>query len=817
MKRGLWFVAGVVTVVLQPSAVVAQQFRVEQTYTADGIRLDYPVDGVWRKLARQVMANRARLLAQGRFALLNSALAGGPPDASPTAVTGVLKVPSILVAFTNTDTTILPKALKYDSVYNTSVPLAGRAYTVRTYYEEISNGLFSVQGTVYGWVRLDTNSTFYLAACGGSGSTALNCGLGRQRFHDLIVSALSKLDASVNFSQFDRDGDGVVDDIRIVEPIIGAECGGPGYNAHHFSLASLVGSSSGVYVTNDPDPNHAGQNIRVDSYHVVGGVGGPTCTNAGLIAGPGTSCHELGHGLGLPDLYDVSLATEGIGEWGIMGSGNYTSQNSPTHYDAWSKQQMGWVSVTPITSNGTYPIDPVESSHDVFVVRVQAPNPRGEYFLLENKQAVGADTANMNFGPRPKVGGLLLWHIDSTQVVNHTVFIDNQTNVGAIHGVELTQGDGLRQLDGQNSPNRGDAGDPYPGTANNKVFSLNTSPPALKNSDGTFAGFVVDSIAQVVPNGQMKFRLRFGGFTTVTASDTAAAVKVDGSPYPVFRDLLDNGSAHTIAVDTPQFSLNTRTKYGFVSWSDGLAISHVISGSFAGATYTATVTRSHRLDYTAGANGTVSSGTVSGGFVLEGTGTTLTAVPAGGFGLHGWSGDTIALSLSITLPMGRPYSVTATFDPLLVVTSGTTRPAGMMGYPYSDALQVTGGGGTTTWALLSASSTLDGLTLLANGALTGFPKAIGTFTYDVRAASGGQFADKSFSFTVTAPTLVKTAVVSQLLNNDLSLSAEDQRYLDFLGNSNGVFDVGDFLAWVRLTGATPAPPQPAAPVKGGRP
>jgi len=37
------------------------------------------------------------------------------------------------------------------------------------------------------------------------------------------------------------------------------------------------------------------------------------------------------------------------------------------------------------------------------------------------------------------------------------------------------------------------------------------------------------------------------------------------------------------------------------------------------------------------------------------------------------------------------------------------------------------------------------------------------------------------------------------------LTADEVRYLDFLGNNNGGFDVGDFLAWVKLTGAPPSP------------
>ncbi len=62
-------------------------------------------------------------------------------------------------------------------------------------------------------------------------------------------------------------------------------------------------------------------------------------------------------------------------------------------------------------------------------------------------------------------------------------------------------------------------------------------------------------------------------------------------------------------------------------------------------------------------------------------------------------------------------------------------------------------------------------------------------------------ASKAFSLSVTAPTLTTTDVVAQLLGPTTPLTADQVRYLDFLGNSNGNLDIGDFLAWVKATGA----------------
>jgi len=90
--------------------------------------------------------------------------------------------------------------------------------------------------------------------------------------------------------------------------------------------------------------------------------------------------------------------------------------------------------------------------------------------------------------------------------------------------------------------NRGDAGDVYPGTTGNTAFSFGTNPPAVKNLDGSFVGFVIDSIRQVVPGGEMAFRLRFGQPTVVRGSDTNAVIAVNTVNYNVYRNILDDGS-----------------------------------------------------------------------------------------------------------------------------------------------------------------------------------------------------------------------------------------------------------------------------------
>jgi len=142
-------------------------------------------------------------------------------------------------------------------------------------------------------------------------------------------------------------------------------------------------------------------------------------------------------------------------------------------------------------------------------------------------------------------------------------------------------------------------------------------------------------------------------------------VSFDGAPYFVFRDMLDSLSLHTVSVADIQFSSDARTRYRFLSWSDGLAATHMITGQPQGVTLTATLARDRQLVYVASNNNghiDVSPATPTGSFVAEGTAITLTAtVDAAGYLWGGWLGDTLSRNTQITLPMNRPYSVRAVF------------------------------------------------------------------------------------------------------------------------------------------------------------
>jgi len=808
---------------------------------------------VLRTRARAVRANRARLLSAGQFSELNqsfnrAAPSGGAPLPSATALTGVLKVPAILFRYKDSPAATFTPA-NYNDVLFGATPVgaaAGRPYTYRSFYYELSNQMFDIQGNTYGYATLDSNEVYYV---GGTSTTcatnnpfgSTNCnGLfssaAQTRMQSALREALVKLDGQIDFSQF-ADSTGVVPLVLFMHQAMGAECGpasAPENHlwAHRFFLTS-------PYTSQDNDPFHPGSHVVISDYILQPAVGGQNSCTPSQIMPIGTVAHETGHGFGLPDLYDTNGPTEGIGQWGLMSSGSFTSALSPSRMEAWSLNELGWVTLRPITTTGTYAFTAAPLSDTAYYVRVQGSNPRGEYFLLENRQRQQSDSAMIRFhcrqagNPPGCGGGLLIWHVDSAKLAQGGP--SNSVNSGPIHGLAVVQADGYGNLDastnGVNCPtnpfsislgcsDRGDAGDLYPGSRNNPGLVFRTVPAALKDYDGSFAGFGVDTIRQLIIDNTMSFRIRFGSLSVVRATDTTAAVQVAGGTYNVYRDLLEEGGAYAVDFQDNQISSNGRTRFHWQSWSDGGLKAHNYIGSLSGGTLTATVARDFKLIATASGNGTIQPDTainLAGTFITDGRAVTLTATPGSGETFGGWSGDTVSSNTTLTLPMGRPYTVAASFGQLLISTPGA-RPNGVMGASYADTLRVSGGTGVNSWSL-TAGALPQGLTLNGGtGIVSGYPRQTGNFSFTVSVTSGSQTQSKVFTMSVSAPTLATADVVMQLLGSGTPLTADQVRYLDFLGNNNTLFDIGDFLAWVKATGA----PLSAAMIQameknGGRP
>ncbi|MBN1867071.1 M6 family metalloprotease domain-containing protein [Candidatus Sumerlaeota bacterium] len=283
----------------------------------------------------------------------------------------------------------------------------GAVGSVRDYYDEVSYGNLTINSIVTVWVVLPSNEAAYGANTGLPGTDTNP----RQMVLDAIAAADT---AGFDFSQGDSDGDGWVDCLTIIHSGFGEEAGA-GTNSiwsHKWDLYTSVVTYDGVHMSR---------------YHTEPALRGNSGTSISRI---GVICHEMGHSFGLPDLYDYSSATDGIGDWGIMASGSWngSSGNSPAHFCAWSKCLLGFVRPELTHSKSSISIARAEDNPVVHMFR-DGVGTSGEYFLVENRAKTGFDNSSQVFP------GLVIYHVDSNSA-------DNDLGTWLHPVVKIEEGDG---------------------------------------------------------------------------------------------------------------------------------------------------------------------------------------------------------------------------------------------------------------------------------------------------------------------------------------------------------------------------------------
>jgi M6 family metalloprotease-like protein len=491
-----------------------------------------------RAVARRRGEQRAALLrrsaargAAGGPGALGAQLSRAPAAWGPgSVVQGNLAVPVFLGAYANTplaDTTgPLSRSIMQSRLYGTG---AAPPYSVYSYYQEVSGGRLFVNGTVLDWTQVSQDDTYYEGGAGCNGFDPW-CGA---RTGELIAELVALHDGAVDFSQFDNDGpdgspdsgddDGYVDAIVVIHPEVDGSCiarnpaSADNIWAHAYIYSFWAGSP---LLTNDPSSSVPG-NIKINDYIIQGGQGGDDgCIDDEPLA-MGLIAHETGHLFDLPDLYNTNWNTrtsEGIGHWGLMGSGNWNTPDSPAHMMAWTRAQLGWITEVLIDRDTVLDINPIALSDTAYIVPVAGSN---EYFLLENRQAIGSDAS-------AKGVGLMIWHVDS--VLARVRVFSNTVNGVNPEGIWLHQADGLGHL--QTEANRADAGDPFPGSTANTRFSFDTDPATVRNDSITPIEVTFGSIQQLTPGGAIRVAIDLASAPQLVASGPSTLpAAVMGAPY----------------------------------------------------------------------------------------------------------------------------------------------------------------------------------------------------------------------------------------------------------------------------------------------
>jgi M6 family metalloprotease-like protein len=351
------------------------------------------------------------------------------------------------------DTSVTYASPTFTSLFNTTgYNSNGALGSFKDYYYEASYGNLTLSTTVYGWFTLPNNRNYYGGNTGGAGTD--------QRPQQMILDAIGQANPTVNFASFDADSDGWIDFFGVIHQGQGEEQTGAPADAiwsHRSSLASATTVDG----------------IKIQDYHTEPELYYTNLTTIGVI------CHESGHFFGLPDLYDVDGSSEGIGHWGLMGSGGWCGPSNngakPCHFCAWSKLALGWVTPTDITATqNNFSLPAWDQSATVARVHIDEYKD-GEYFTVTNRYKRSTPSASTGFDEYLPGSGALILHVDDYMIANTT---DTRRKV------DVEEADGLAHLD--NNTNRGDSGDVFTsGTFND------SSNPNAKDNDGGASGITV--------------------------------------------------------------------------------------------------------------------------------------------------------------------------------------------------------------------------------------------------------------------------------------------------------------------------------------
>lgn len=303
----------------------------------------------------------------------------------------------------------------------------GGCGSARDYYKAASHGLYTPQFDVYGPVKISKNTTYFA----DDQSKTKN-------MEFMIREALTALHDSgeLDLSNYDYDEDGTLDTVFIYYAGYGSADSDtqtiwPHQSTYWGNTFRLDGIKVGPYAcANELDgynPETRRQPWKDGSEPWVGGIG--------------TFCHEYGHVLGLPDLYDVQYSGDVVtpGQWDVMDQGSYNFNGTrPPLYSAYEQWVCRWLEYTEAVDGTHYDLKSHGHSGSPAAVRQRifmgssGSTYASEYFVFESRDNSGWDACFPE-------SGLMIWRI------NFKKSIWTSNNVNSINGsnVEIIYANGV--------------------------------------------------------------------------------------------------------------------------------------------------------------------------------------------------------------------------------------------------------------------------------------------------------------------------------------------------------------------------------------
>ena len=498
-KRGVWCSLSLVDGTEVKAQLVGDEF-LHYYVSEDGTK--YVQDestGLYRKMTDEVTARRRSAVrrAQGRQKrMLRKAQASN-------AFQGTKKGLIILVQFTDSKFKSGHDLALYERIANDE-NYSGNNFrgSIKDYFKAQSHGQFELDFDVAGICQLQHPYAYY----GKNNSQKEDVKPGEM----VAEACLWAHEHGINFSKYDWNGDGEVDQVFVLYA---------GHGEASYKDANTIWPHMYYLSASDYGKPLSLDGVTVDTYACSSELNGD-----GNLDGIGTFCHEFSHCMGFPDLYDTSSdgGWFGMGDFDLMCSGSYNGDSKcPAGYSAYEKAECGWLTLKDMTNieqeTSIVGVQPMSADGDAYIIKNKGHED--EYYILENRQKTGWDS----YLP---ASGLMITHVDYDADIWDWNMPNTSGKYEDANGNTKTNDHQRLTIfrAGKSTDEYGDASDLYPYGSNNSLTKT-SSPAAIlynTNSNGSKYMHVAIKDIAIAADGTASFTLskeeHQGGDVPVTPS-----------------------------------------------------------------------------------------------------------------------------------------------------------------------------------------------------------------------------------------------------------------------------------------------------------
>lgn len=298
----------------------------------------------------------------------------------------------------------------------------GATGSAKEYFDAQFEGLVEFSFDVSEIVTLPNNRAYY----GGNDENKDD-----KNPAEMIRDACIEADGEIDFSLYDDDGDGYVDNVFVF--FAGED------EAENYTNTDLIWSHS-WYIEKGAGIKLSLDGTGIDRYACTAEL--TTNGRTKVLAGIGTFCHEYSHTMNLPDFYDTDYEVNGwtCGMWAwtsLMDAGNSNNNgNTPPYFNSVEREILGIAEPIIIEEDGLYTIEPIENNNKFYRINTTT---EGKYYLIECR-------GNSGWDKYIRGSGILVYHIDKSTNTRRQ-WSQNEVNAHSSHlCADIIEADGRSQI-----------------------------------------------------------------------------------------------------------------------------------------------------------------------------------------------------------------------------------------------------------------------------------------------------------------------------------------------------------------------------------